>query len=72
MRDASCRHLAARAEHSRDLLPAIDPAFTPQEDAMGRYYEITGLGTVTPVLDGVVDTKAWCPRRDSPPFAAPC
>jgi hypothetical protein len=37
--------------------------FTPREDETGRYYEITGAGTITPVLAGIVDTKAWCPRR---------
>ena len=41
--------------------------FTPRQDAEGRYYEITAVGTVTPVLEGLVDTKAWCPRRDSNP-----
>ncbi len=37
--------------------------FTLREDETGRYYEITGVGTITPVLAGIVDTKAWCPRR---------
>ena len=36
--------------------------FTPREDTTGRYNEITGVGTVTPVLARIVDTKAWCPR----------
>jgi hypothetical protein len=40
----------------------------PREDETGRYYEITGIGAVTPVLAGFVDTKAWCPRRDLPPL----
>jgi len=39
--------------------------FTPRQDAEARYYEISAIGTVTPVLEGLVDTKAWCPRRDT-------
>jgi hypothetical protein len=40
-------------------------SFTPRQDAEARYYEISAIGTVTPALEVLVDTKAWCPRRDS-------
>ena len=45
--------------------------FTPRQDAEARYYEISAIGTVTPVLEGLVDTKAWCLRRDTDPLCIP-
>jgi hypothetical protein len=50
MRDASCRHLAAHAEHSRDLLPAIEPAQAdrPADDEPEEQHERRALrGTMS-------------------------
>jgi hypothetical protein len=58
------RRPPAEARHALRPLLQERLVFTPREDATGRYYEITGVGTVTPVLAGLVDTKAWCPRGD--------
>jgi hypothetical protein len=54
----------AEARHALRPLLQERLVFTPRETRRGRYYEITGTQTVTPVLAGIVDTKAWCPRRD--------
>ena len=56
------------AEARQALRPLLRErlVFTPKADDRGRYYEVTGVRTVTPVPAGVVDTKGVVSRRDYP------
>src|SRR5262249_12016570 len=41
--------------------------FTPHQDPTGRYYQLVGQGSISPLITGVVLPKGSWPQRDSNP-----